>query len=56
MRARTALVWGESDRLIDPAYATAWQQLLPAARLVRVPGAGHMVPYEKPEAVVAAIG
>jgi pimeloyl-ACP methyl ester carboxylesterase len=56
VRARTTLVWGESDRLIDPAYASAWQRLLPAARLVRVAGAGHMVPYEKPEAVLAAIG
>ena len=35
--------------------ASAWQRLLPAARLVRVPDAGHMLPYEKPEAVLAAI-
>jgi len=56
VRARTTLVWGESDRMIDPAYATAWQRLLPAARLVRVAGAGHMVPYERPEAVLDAIG
>jgi pimeloyl-ACP methyl ester carboxylesterase len=56
VRARTTLVWGDSDRLIDPAYASAWQRLLPAARLVRVPGAGHMVPYERPEAVLDAIG
>ena len=56
VRARTTLVWGESDRLIDPVYATAWQRLLPSARLVRVAGAGHMVPYERPEAVLDAIG
>jgi pimeloyl-ACP methyl ester carboxylesterase len=56
VRARTTLVWGDSDRLIDPAYAAAWQRLLPAARLARVPEAGHMVPYEKPDAVLAAIG
>ena len=56
VRARTTLVWGDSDRLIDPAYAAAWQRLLPAARLVRVAGAGHMVPYEKPDAVIGAIG
>jgi pimeloyl-ACP methyl ester carboxylesterase len=55
VRARTTLVWGDSDRLIHPAYAAAWHRLLPAARLVRVPEAGHMVPYEKPEAVLAAI-
>jgi len=56
VRARTTLVWGDSDRMIDPAYATAWQRLLPEARLVRVPGAGHMVPYETPDAVLTAIG
>jgi pimeloyl-ACP methyl ester carboxylesterase len=56
VRARTTLVWGDSDRMIDPVYATAWQPLLPSAELVRVPEAGHMVPYEKPEAVLAAIG
>jgi len=56
VRARTTLVWGDSDRLMDPAYASAWQRLLPGARLVRVPDAGHMLPYEKPDAVLEAIG
>ena len=55
VRARTMLLWGDADRWIVPAYAAAWQRLLPAARLVRVPEAGHMLPYEKPEAVLAAI-
>jgi pimeloyl-ACP methyl ester carboxylesterase len=56
VRARTTLVWGASDRLIDFAYASAWQRLLPEARLVRVPDAGHMLPYEKPDALLEAIG
>jgi pimeloyl-ACP methyl ester carboxylesterase len=56
VRARTTLVWGDSDRMIDPVYAAAWQRLLPQAELVRVPAAGHMLPYEKPEALLAAIG
>jgi pimeloyl-ACP methyl ester carboxylesterase len=55
VRARTALVWGESDRLIAPAYADAWQRLLPQARLVRIAEAGHMVPYEKTDAVIDTI-
>jgi len=54
VRARTALIWGDADRLIVPAYAAAWQQHLPASKLVRVPEAGHMVPYEKPDAVLDA--
>jgi pimeloyl-ACP methyl ester carboxylesterase len=55
VRARTVLVWGEADRLIVPAYADAFLRLLPMARLVRVPEAGHMVPYERPAAVIEAI-
>jgi pimeloyl-ACP methyl ester carboxylesterase len=55
VRAQTTLVWGDQDRLIVPAYAEAWQRALPAAKLVRVPNAGHMVPYEKPDAVIDAI-
>lgn len=55
VRAQTTIVWGDSDRLIAPAYADAFQRLLPQARLVRVPGAGHMVPYEKAAAVLDAI-
>jgi len=38
-----------------PAYAEAWQRALPQARLVRIAQAGHMVPYEKTDAVIDAI-
>jgi pimeloyl-ACP methyl ester carboxylesterase len=55
VRARCVLVWGESDRMIPPAYAEAWGRALPDARLVRVPEAGHMLPYEKPDAVLGAL-
>jgi pimeloyl-ACP methyl ester carboxylesterase len=51
----TLLVWGEGDRLVPIVYATAWQTLVPQARLVTVEEAGHMVPYEKPQAVADAI-
>jgi len=53
--ARTLLVWGESDRLIAPAYADAFVRHLPQAELVRLPQAGHMAPYERTAAVVEAI-
>ena len=55
VQARTVLVWGDSDKLIVPAYAKAFQDHLPEARLVEVPDAGHMVPYENPDAVLEAI-
>jgi len=51
----TLLVWGRQDRLIPPAYADAWQAALPDAIVELVDGAGHMLPYEQPAAVVAAV-
>ena len=51
----TLLVWGRQDRLIPPAYADAWQAALPDASVELVDGAGHMLPYEQPAAVVAAV-
>ena len=53
--AKTVLVWGQSDRFIPPAYADAFLRHLPHAELVRIPAAGHMAPYEQPEAVIEAI-
>lgn len=55
IRARTAVIWGNSDRLIDPVYADAFVRRIPGATLHRVAAAGHMVPYEQPDAVLAAI-
>lgn len=46
---------GREVRLIPPAYADAWQEALPDARVELVDGAGHMLPYEQPAAVVAAV-
>jgi pimeloyl-ACP methyl ester carboxylesterase len=55
LHAPTALIWGRSDQLIPPLYAQRWQQLIPAARLVRIDAAGHMVPYEQAEQFVTAV-
>jgi pimeloyl-ACP methyl ester carboxylesterase len=55
LTAETLLVWGASDKLIIPAYAKHWQKLVPAARVEMIEGAGHMVPYEQPEAFVQAV-
>jgi len=50
------VVWGETDRLVPPAYADRWAELLPcAAPVTRIPEAGHMAPYERPEAVAEAV-
>jgi pimeloyl-ACP methyl ester carboxylesterase len=55
LRAETLLVWGAQDRLIVPAYAKAWQTFIPSARVETIEGAGHMLPYEQPDAFVAAV-
>ncbi|HEY1448009.1 MAG TPA: alpha/beta fold hydrolase [Caulobacteraceae bacterium] len=55
IRARTVIVWGESDRLIPPVYGPAFEAGICGARLVRIPEAGHMVTIEKPAEVAAAV-
>jgi len=55
IRARTVLVWGESDRLIVPAYAIARQSRIATAILAMVPQAGHMAPQEQPEAIAQTL-
>lgn len=42
---------GDEDVLTPPADAEAMAAALPDARLVRVPGAGHLLPLERPDAV-----
>ncbi len=51
----TLVLWGESDRLIPPVYARAWADSLPNSTLQYVENAGHMAPYEQPDAVADAV-
>ena len=55
IKAKTALIWGDSDKLIPPVYARAFQAGIAGAALVSIPEAGHMVIHEKTADVVAAI-
>jgi pimeloyl-ACP methyl ester carboxylesterase len=55
IRARTVIVWGDSDRLIPPVYAHAFKKAILGAELVSIPEAGHMVTLERPRAVADAI-
>jgi pimeloyl-ACP methyl ester carboxylesterase len=43
----TLIVWGEKDRLIPIGQADAWAKLIPHARVLRVPGVGHLPQDEK---------
>jgi len=55
LSAPTLVLWGEGDKMIPPVYATRWAELIPQAQVVRIAGAGHMLPYEQPEASVASL-
>ena len=55
LRAETLVVWGASDKLIPPVYAERWRALIPGASIASIEGAGHMVPWEEPEAFSAAV-
>ena len=51
VRARARIVVGAEDRLTPPKYAAFLRANLPGDGLLVVPGAGHMVTWESPDAV-----
>ncbi len=53
--APTLVVFGEQDALVPPAYADDYVAGIPNARKAIIPGAGHLVPVERPAEVLAAI-
>ena len=55
IKARTVVIWGDSDRLIPPTYAHGFKKGIAGAELVSIPEAGHMVTLEKPTVVAEAI-
>jgi pimeloyl-ACP methyl ester carboxylesterase len=46
---RTLLVWGEEDRIVPPENGRRLARALPRARLVTLPGIGHLPPEEAPD-------
>lgn len=55
IKAKTVIVWGDSDKLIPPTYAHGFKKGIKGAELVSIPEAGHMVTLEKTAAVVEAV-
>ncbi|CAM5711622.1 Hydrolase OS=Streptomyces canus OX=58343 GN=AQI96_26320 PE=4 SV=1 [Streptomyces canus] len=49
------LLWGESDRIVTPAYGAAYADAFGDGRLEVVPKAGHLPQIEQPEATFALI-
>jgi pimeloyl-ACP methyl ester carboxylesterase len=54
IRVPVLVVVGEQDVLTPPADSQAMAAAIPEARLVTVPGAGHLAPMERPKAVAEA--
>ncbi len=50
----TLLLWGEKDGLVPPAFGEAYRGLIPGARLVILPEAGHAPYEEQADAFIAA--
>ena len=55
VQAPTLVVWGDRDRLVDPALAPRLAAVLPDARLQVQPGIGHVAMMEAPEPTARAV-
>lgn len=55
IKAPTLVIWGEKDRLLHVENGKVFQRYIPGARLVVLPGIGHMPMAEAPEETGAAI-
>ena len=48
VRVPTLVVWGDRDRLVDPALAPRVAATIPGARLLVLEGVGHVAQLEDP--------
>ncbi len=55
LQAPALFIVGQEDRISPPHAVEAACRLFPSARLVQVPGAGHSVYFEQPEAFNRAV-
>lgn len=55
IKAKTLLVWGDSDKVVAPAYAHAFKKGIAGSELVVIPEAGHLLNFEKPDQTAAAL-
>jgi 3-oxoadipate enol-lactonase len=55
IRARTLVLHGAADRVVDPRNSALLARRIPGARQVTLPGLGHLFFWEDPAAVVATV-
>jgi pimeloyl-ACP methyl ester carboxylesterase len=51
VRVPTMVIWGENDAVLLPTLTRGLSEWVPDLRVELVPGAGHWVPYERPDEV-----
>lgn len=55
VQAPTLVVWGERDRLVSPRLAVRTAAAIPGARLLTLPGVGHVAQIEAADTVARAV-
>lgn len=51
----TLVIWGMDDTALLPVQLDGLDRLVPDLHVERIEGAGHFVPWERPDAVIAAM-
>ena len=51
----TLVVWGESDRIVDPDYGRAYADAIPTATFQLLEATGHLPQVETPERPASVI-
>jgi pimeloyl-ACP methyl ester carboxylesterase len=51
----TLVLWGDSDRIVTPAYGQALATAIPQARFTIITDAGHLPHFEQPQATFDAL-
>jgi pimeloyl-ACP methyl ester carboxylesterase len=55
LETATLVLWGDSDRIVDPDYGRAYAAALPIARFELLENTGHLPQLETPEQLMRAI-
>lgn len=54
-RQPALVIWGESDRIVTPAYGAAYAKAFPQGRFEPIPEAGHLPHLERPDVTAELI-
>ncbi|MET9632926.1 alpha/beta hydrolase [Lentzea sp. NPDC006480] len=55
VRIPVDVLWGESDRIVDPEYGKAYAAAIPGSTFTLLPRTGHLPQLETPEELLAAL-